>query len=84
MTLVIIIEMMQISKSAFKSRMLEIMRDIERTGEEVVVTDHGKPTIVVRPYESKLGVDEAFGDLHGTLLLHEDPDTPTTEEWEHV
>ena len=84
MTLVIINEMMQISKSAFKARMLEIMRDIERTGEEVVVTDHGKPTIVVRPYESKRGVDEAFRDLHGTLVLHEDPDTPTIGEWEHV
>ena len=61
--------------------MLEIMRTIEATGEELVITDHGRPCIVVRPYSRKRDVHEVFGDLRGTLILHEDPDLPTLDEW---
>ena len=40
----------QVSKSQFKATALEILRSIESTGDSVIVTDHGKPTIEVRPY----------------------------------
>jgi len=38
-----------ISKSRFKANALEIFRTIEQTGEPVIVTDHGRPSLEVRP-----------------------------------
>jgi antitoxin (DNA-binding transcriptional repressor) of toxin-antitoxin stability system len=73
--------MQTVAKSEFKARMLESMRGIEATGEEIIVTDHGKPCIVVGPYVAKRDVREVFGDLGGRLVLHEDPDLPTMDEW---
>ena len=32
----------------FKAKALEILRRVEATGEPVLVTDHGQPTIEVR------------------------------------
>ncbi len=61
--------------------MLEIMRTIEAPGEEVVITDRGRPCIVVRPYSRKRDVREVFSDLTGKLVLHEDPHPPTLDEW---
>jgi PIN domain nuclease of toxin-antitoxin system len=41
----------QVSKSQFKVRALEFFRQIESSGESVVVTDHGQPKLEVRPYK---------------------------------
>lgn len=73
--------MQTVAKSEFKARMLEIMRGIEATGEEIIVTDHGKPSIVVGPYVAKRDVRAVFGDLGGQLVLHEDPNLPTMSQW---
>lgn len=73
--------MKRVPKSEFKAKMLEIMRQIEATGEQVIITDHGRPCIEVRPYARKRDVREVFGDLSGRLVLHEDPDQPTLDEW---
>ncbi|MEW6221568.1 MAG: type II toxin-antitoxin system Phd/YefM family antitoxin [Thermodesulfobacteriota bacterium] len=39
-----------VSKSQFKPRSLEYFRRIEETGEELVITDHGRPVLKVVPY----------------------------------
>lgn len=71
----------QVSKSKFKAKALEMFRAVESTGESVVVTDHGKPTIEVRPYRemerSPLEV------LKGSVIEYADPTEPVAEgEWE--
>ena len=38
-----------ISKSNFKAKALEIFRQVEASGEPVVITDHGEPKLEVRP-----------------------------------
>jgi hypothetical protein len=38
------------SRSEFKAKALEFFRQIEATGESVIVTDYGKPAFEVRPY----------------------------------
>ena len=76
-----ICHMKMLAKSEFKARMLEIMRTIESSGEEVVVTDHGRPCIVVKPYRQAHEVQDVFADIKGQLVLHEDPDEPTLMEW---
>ena len=40
----------QVSKSRFKAQALELFRQVEASGEPLVVTDHGRPPLEVRPY----------------------------------
>jgi len=37
------------SKGKLKSKMLEYFREVERTGEPLIVTDHGREVLEVRP-----------------------------------
>ncbi|MFP4302709.1 MAG: type II toxin-antitoxin system Phd/YefM family antitoxin [Spirochaetaceae bacterium] len=72
----------RLSKSKLKAHMLEVMREIEESGEELIVTDHGRPTLIISPYRERKPVDELFAAERGKLVLREDPDEPTLEEWE--
>ena len=76
--------MLTVSKSRLKANMLSIFREIERTGEEVVVTDRGIPVLKIQRLGDKRPLDEVFADVRGKVVFHEDPDEPTTEEWESV
>lgn len=71
-----------ISKSKLKSQMLQIFREVEESGEELIVTDRNRPVLRILPFATRKTVEEAFGDVRGQLIFHEDPDTPTIEEWE--
>jgi antitoxin (DNA-binding transcriptional repressor) of toxin-antitoxin stability system len=42
-----------ISKGRLKAKMLEYFREVERTGEPLVVTDHGRAVLEVRPMAEK-------------------------------
>ena len=43
----------QVSKSEFREKALRILRQVETTGEPVVVTHKGQPVIEVRPYQPR-------------------------------
>ena len=40
----------EVPKSQLKARALALFRQIEATSEPVVITEHGRPTLEVRPY----------------------------------
>ena len=70
-----------ISKSQFKPRSLEFFRKVEQTGEELVITDHGKPVLKIVPYEEDQ--EAYFKGLRNTVLQYEAPLEPVaTDEWE--
>lgn len=70
----------QVSKSEFKAKALEFFRQVESSGESVVVTDHGKPALEIRPYR---GADRNPLDiLRGSVLSYENPLDPVDVEWE--
>ena len=73
-----------ISKSKLQARMLEIFRQIEAEGSEIVVTDRGKPVLRIIPIKKKVTVSELFAGLQNRVIYHEDIDTPTIEEWNEV
>ena len=73
-----------ISKSKLKAKMLEIFRRIEAEGDELIVTDHGKPVLRIMPIRKKDNVSQLFAEVQGQVLYHEDPDTPTMTEWDEV
>lgn len=70
----------QVSKSEFKAKALEFFRQVEASGESVVVTDHGKPALEVRPYRS--ADRKPLDVLRGSVVLYVDPTAPIDAEWE--
>lgn len=71
----------QVSKSQFKAKALELFRQIEATGEAVVVTDRGEPRLEVRPYKGH--EPNPLAILRGSLLRYDNPSAPVAEEdWE--
>lgn len=73
----------QISKSEFKARALEFFRQVEATGEPIVVTDHGKPSLEIRPYRPERR--NALAMLRGSVVRFEDPFAPVEDDsWEAV
>lgn len=61
----------EVSKAAFKAQVLEILRQIETTGEAMIVTDRGRPVIRVEPYFG--GDDAALAALRGSIVDYRDP-----------
>ncbi|ANB73319.1 type II toxin-antitoxin system Phd/YefM family antitoxin [Paraburkholderia phytofirmans] len=70
-----------VSKSEFKAKALELFRQVEASGESLIVTDHGKPALEVRPYR---GVERSPLDvLRGSVVRYDNPTTPVGEDdWE--
>jgi len=80
MTMAAIMET-QFSKSQFKAQALQILRRVEATGEPVLVTDHGKPTIEVRRHRSL--ARSPLDLLRGSVVEYRDPRKPVGEQdWE--
>ncbi len=70
-----------VSKSEFKARALEFFRQVEASGESVIVTDHGKPTLEVRPYRGR--DRNPLEVLRGSVVRYENPTEPVAEgDWE--
>ncbi|MEN8149727.1 MAG: type II toxin-antitoxin system prevent-host-death family antitoxin [Planctomycetota bacterium] len=76
--------MITVSKSLLKAKMLEYFRRVEETGEELIVTSHGTPTLKVVPIRSKVTPEAAFGVIRERAEAHGDPVEPETEEWGEV
>jgi prevent-host-death family protein len=70
----------QISKSEFKARALEILRSVENTGEPVLITDRGVPTVEVRPYRGQ--VRDVKELLRASVLSFDSPYEPASTDWE--
>ena len=70
-----------ISKSKLKADMLRIFRDLEKTGEELIVTDRKRPVLRIQPIVRKRTVEEVFGAIRGSVVYREDIHLPTTDEW---
>lgn len=62
--------------------MLEVFREIEATGEELVVTSRGRPVLKVVPFERPEDVDRMFSDVRGRVRLPDDDElcAPVPEE----
>lgn len=69
-----------VSKSKFKPRVLEYLRQVERTGEAIVITDRGRPVARVEPYRSGA---EILAQLRGVVLRYDEPTEPVAlDDWE--
>ena len=70
-----------ISKSQFKPKALEHFRKIQESGQELVITEHGKPVLKIVPYVED--PEAALRALRGTVVAYRDPLEPVGEDdWE--
>jgi prevent-host-death family protein len=70
-----------VSKSHFKPKALEYFRSVEKTGKELIITDHGRPVLRIVPYA--LDPQAALRKLRGSVLRYDDPTEPmAVESWE--
>ena len=76
--------MASISIAKLKANMLRIFREIESSGEELIVTDRNRPVLRIQPIHRKRTVEEMFGDVSGKAVYREDINTPTADEWRQV
>ena len=73
--------MIIVSKGVLKAKMLEYFRQVEETGEELIVTSHRTPVLRIQPIKPKKSIQEIFGHHWGKVDI---PDTimdPEMEEW---
>jgi len=70
------------SKSKLKVHMVQIFRQIEQTGEEVVVADNNRGVARIQPTVKKRTLKAMFGRYDGQVIYYEDINNPTLEEWE--
>jgi prevent-host-death family protein len=72
-----------VSKSRFKAKALEYFREVERSGSEIVITDHGRPVLKLVRYRADAEPPES--SLRDTVRRYDDPTLPVAEEeWESL
>jgi len=73
--------MKTVSKGVLKAKMLEYLRWVEDTGDELVVTDNNRPVVRIVAIAKRTAAADAFADVQGRVQYHEDILAPTTQEW---
>lgn len=69
-----------VSKSQFKPKALAYLRDVEQSGEPLVITDHGRPVVRIEPYAPAAATLER---LRGCVVRYDRPTEPVAaEDWE--
>jgi len=70
-----------VSKSRFKAQALELFRQVERTGQPLVITDRGVPVLKLVPYREEPRA--ALKALRDTVVKYQAPTEPVGEDdWE--
>ncbi|OGY09889.1 MAG: prevent-host-death protein [Candidatus Blackburnbacteria bacterium RIFCSPHIGHO2_01_FULL_44_64] len=74
-----------ISKSQFKAKALEYLRQVEKKKKPLVITHEGEPVVQIVPYKSTLKKrdQEILESLRGSVLRYDNPNEPVgLEDWE--
>jgi antitoxin (DNA-binding transcriptional repressor) of toxin-antitoxin stability system len=72
--------MIVVSKGVLKAKMLMYFRQVEKTKEELIVTDHHKPVLRITPVQEYKLPTDVF-KKQGRVVYFEDINTPTSNEW---
>lgn len=72
-----------VSKSKFKPNALKYFREVEKTGKELVITDRGKPVLMIVPFSKD--PSESLKSLRNSVIRYDDPTAPVgLEDWESL
>jgi prevent-host-death family protein len=73
-----------LAKGEIKAKILEYFRYVESSGEEIIVTDKGKPSVRICPIKRAERVEELFKDYRGKVRIKGDALAPSSDEWETI
>lgn len=70
-----------VSKSVLKPKLLNYLRQIEKTKESILVTDRGHPVAKIVPYAD--GEKTVLQELKGSVMFYDNPLEPVgIADWE--
>jgi prevent-host-death family protein len=70
-----------VSKSRFKAQALELFRQVERTGQPIIITDRGTPVLKLSPYRAD--PEAALRVLRESVVKYDAPTKPVgDDDWE--
>jgi prevent-host-death family protein len=73
-----------ISKSSFQDHPSEYLREVESTGQELIITDHGKPVLKLVPYDQEPR-KSTLESLRRSVIRYDNPTEPVgQEDWESL
>jgi prevent-host-death family protein len=72
--------MKTIKASEFKAKCLQLMDQVERTGEPLVITKNGRPIAQLGPLQRR--ADTLFGVHRGLIEIKGDIVSPIDDQWE--
>ena len=71
-----------ISKTEFKAHALEILRNIEQSGQSRTITNHGRPTLEIKKLRQR--EESPLDVLKGTVIKYKAPTIPVADDdWEN-
>ncbi len=71
-----------ISKSKLKPRVLEILREVQESRKEVIVTDRGRPVVRILPFTDT--PNEILKRLKGSVVEYTNPTEPVEVDWKAI
>ena len=71
-----------ISKSKLKPKVLEILREVEESRKEVIVTDRGRPVVKILPFVDK--PNDVLKNLKGSVLKYTNPTDAVEVDWDAI
>jgi len=73
----------RVSKLQFTLRALEYFRQVEQSGEALIITDHGRPVLKVIPYSAELS--DVLNAPRNSVRKYDRPMDPVgLEDWESL
>ncbi len=70
-----------VSKSSFKPHALKYFRQVQKNGQELIITDHAKPVIRIVPFREEEQV--ILKELRHSVIRYDDPFKPVgQDDWE--
>jgi antitoxin (DNA-binding transcriptional repressor) of toxin-antitoxin stability system len=77
----IVMKIDHVSKSRFKAHALELFRQVEQSGQPIIITDRGIPVLTLTPYQGD--PDAVLTALRGSVLEYTNPTGSVGEgDWE--
>ena len=72
-----------VSKSCFKPRALKYFRQIQESGQELIITDRNKPVLKIIPFQEE--PQAVLEELRNSVRRYDDPLEPVAEnDWEVI
>jgi prevent-host-death family protein len=74
---------LSVTKAKLKPQLLKYLRDVQNTGQELIITDRGKPVLKVVPLRQN--PEEALRWFRGRLTKYVDPLAPVgLDDWQDL